>query len=113
MYSTVRTTVVDNYDKFALQFSRIIAVDWRGMGCSSRSRRVPHPFSCCCCYCSYSTCCAGKQDEEVEETEGERAAAAGGGYMEGPAVDYFVTSLHEMVEGLKLSNVVLAGHSLG
>ena len=81
--------LLDNYDKFAQQFGRVIAVDWRGMGLSSRDRQVPHPCSCCCC-----TCCCGSFDETL-------------------AINFFVESLHEMMEGLNLTNVVLAGHSLG
>lgn len=79
----------DNYDKFAQQFVRVLAVDWRGMGASSRDRSVPRPPSCCCCAC----------DCDV--------------FDEASSVDYFVDSLHELVQGLGLSNLVLAGHSLG
>ena len=81
--------VIDNYDSFAQQFGHVVAVDWRGMGNSSRDRRVPRPCSCCCC-----TCTCGEFDETS-------------------SVDYFVESLFELVAGLRLTNVVLAGHSLG
>ena len=73
-----------NYDKFATQFDRIVAMDWLGMGGSSRFKTLP------------------------------QAPLLWGSFQQEHAVDYFIDSLEEARQGLGIdSDFVLAGHSLG
>jgi len=73
-----------NYDKFSANFDRIVAIDWLGMGGSSRFKTLP------------------------------QAPLLWGTFQQSQAVDYFIDSLEEARLGLGIdSDFVLAGHSLG
>jgi pimeloyl-ACP methyl ester carboxylesterase len=63
----VRCVNKANYDKFSSQFDRIVAIDWLGMGGSSRCRTLP------------------------------QAPLLWGSFQQSQAVDYFIDSLEVCV----------------
>jgi pimeloyl-ACP methyl ester carboxylesterase len=62
-YTYYDLPLLANYDKFSTQFDRIIAIDWLGMGGSSRFRALP------------------------------QAPLLWGSFQQAQAVDYFIDSL--------------------
>ena len=77
-----------NYDHLVQQYDRVIAVDWLGMGGSSRPHRSKSPWI---------SPCPSKQ----------------AGLSPGRGVDFFIDTLEELRKKEDITDFVLAGHSLG
>lgn len=89
----------ENYDYFAENFDRIIAVDWPGMGCSSRSTNQMKKLSW---LCSMPSILFNKISKEEYALNLARQVT-----------DEFVDALEALRQEEELTDFVLAGHSLG
>lgn len=76
-----------NYDHLVSKYDRVIAIDWLGMGGSSRPHRSKAPWL---------SPCPSKQDADPAR-----------------GVNFFIDTLEELRMKEGLSKFVLAGHSLG
>lgn len=88
---------LDNFDDLARHYDRIIAVDWLGMGCSSRTSKRVTQLSI---IESMKNC--GESSLETFQKE-----------IAEKVTDEFIDSLEELRKEENIENFVLAGHSLG
>ena len=79
-----------NYDALAKIYDRVISFDWLGMGSSSRDKNISAPITTNC-----GTVCSSREMTPLKASE------------------FFIDSLEELRNELKIKNFVLAGHSLG
>jgi len=82
-----------NYDALCSQYDRVVAVDWLGMGASSRDANIAKPISRGAC--STTSWCHGTTMAPTK------------------AAEFFIDSLEELRVELGITSFVLAGHSLG
>lgn len=86
---------VDNFDALTSYYDKVIAVDWLGMGSSSRTSTRVTRLS----LIESMTKCATKEEHEKEVAK--------------QVTDEFIDSLEDLRKQEKIENFVLAGHSLG
>lgn len=90
----------DNYDALAQNFDRVIAVDWPGMGCSSRDTLQMKKLDW---MCSMPAKLLSKKNPASNYALS----------LARSVTDEFIDSLEDLREEEQLTDFVLAGHSLG
>jgi cardiolipin-specific phospholipase len=87
--------IVDNFDYLTGYFDKVIAVDWLGMGCSSRTSTRVSRLSV---FTQMRNCSNKEEQEKLIATQ---------------VTNEFIDSLEELRKTEKIEDFILAGHSLG